>query len=285
MRRDIIAFGEVLWDIIEGIPNLGGAPLNFAAHARRCGMDAAIVSAVGRDELGERTRERVRAEHVGDECLFESDLPTGTVKVSLKDGIPTYDICAPVAWDRIAFPAGGVLPPVPRAFYYGTLAARDAVSRGTLLRFLEAYHEALTFYDVNLRQDYWSETEVRDLVRAATVLKLNDEEVEKLGFTVDGLFRDFPRLGMVIVTKGPEGCEVSVRNEGSFLSPAYDAGPVVDTVGAGDAFSAAFVSAILSGRSPREAAEAGNRRGGWVATRAGAIPPEPGRTGRSSPTE
>lgn len=281
MRHDIIAFGEVLWDIIDGVPNLGGAPLNFAAHARRCGMNAAIVSAVGRDELGARTRERVRAEQVCDACLFASDLPTGTVNVTLKDGIPTYDICAPVAWDRIEFPAGAVLPPVPRAFYYGTLAARDAVSRETLLRLLEAYQESLTFYDVNLRQDYWSETEVRDLVRAATVLKLNDEEVDTLGFTVEGLFRDFPRLKMVIVTKGPEGCEVSVRNEGAFLSPAYDAGPVVDTVGAGDAFSAAFLSAILSGRSPREAAEAGNRRGGWVATRAGAIPSEEGTALRS----
>lgn len=272
MSHDIIAFGEVLWDIIEGIPNLGGAPLNFAAHARRCGMNAAIVSAIGRDELGVRTRDRIREERVADECLFESDLPTGTVKVTLRNGLPSYDICAPVAWDRIEFPAGRIPPPVPRAFYYGTLAARDAVSRATLHTLLGAYQESLTFYDVNLRQDYWSGTEVRDLARAATVLKLNDEEIEKLGFTVDGLFRDFPRLKMVIVTKGPEGCEVSVRNEGTFQSPAYDAGPVVDTVGAGDAFSAAFVSALLSGRSPREAAEAGNRRGGWVAARAGAIP-------------
>ena len=274
MRHDIIAFGEVLWDIIEGVPNLGGAPLNFAAHARRCGMDAAIVSAVGTDDLGERTRARIKEEGVDDSNLFTSDLPTGTVFVSVKDGIPAYDIRRPVAWDRIAFPDGRFLPPVPRAFYYGTLAARDGVSRGTLLRLLEAYQEALTFYDVNLRQDYWNETEVRDLVRAATVLKLNDEEIEKLGFTVDGLFRDFPRLGMVIVTKGPDGCEVSVRNEGTFLSPSYDAGPVVDTVGAGDAFSAAFVSAILSGKTPREAAAAGNRRGGWVAAKMGAIPKE-----------
>lgn len=274
MTRDIIAFGEVLWDIIDGVPNLGGAPLNFAAHARRCGMETAIVSAVGRDELGERTRERIRAERVGDECLFESELPTGTVNVTLKDGLPAYDICAPVAWDRIEFPEGRFPPPLPRAFYYGTLAARDGVSRGTLHRLLETYQGALTFYDVNLRQDYWNATEVRDLMRAATILKLNDEEIVKLGFTVDGLFRDFGRLRMVVVTKGPDGCEVSVRGEGSFVSPAHDAGPVVDTVGAGDAFSAAFVAALLNGKSVREAAESGNRRGGWVAAHAGAIPAE-----------
>lgn len=274
MRHDIIAFGEVLWDIIEGVPNLGGAPLNFAAHARRCGMDAAIVSAVGTDDLGERTRARIKEEGVDDSNLFTSDLPTGTVLVSVKDGIPSYDIRRPVAWDRIAFPDGRFLPPVPRAFYYGTLAARDAVSRGTLLRLLGSYQEALTFYDVNLRQDYWSESEIRDLARAATVLKLNDEEIKKLGFTMDGLFHDFQRLMIVVVTKGADGCEVCVRGEAPFVSPACDVGPIVDAVGAGDAFSAAFVSSLLCGKTVREAADSGNRRGGWVASRMGAIPAE-----------
>ena len=167
MTCDVIAFGEVLWDIIDGVPNLGGAPLNFAAHARRCGMKTAIVSAVGADDLGERTRARVREEGVVDSCLFESELPTGTVIVSVKDGIPSYDIRQPVAWDRIAFPADGQLPPVPRAFYYGTLAARDVVSRATLMRMLDAYGNALTFYDVNLRQSYWDIPTVKTLLGAA----------------------------------------------------------------------------------------------------------------------
>lgn len=270
--KDVIAFGEVLWDVIEGVPNIGGAPFNFAAHARRCGMSTALISAIGPDDLGRRAREMIRREGVDDSCVFVSELPTGTVEVKLDKGMPAYEIKKPVAWDRIVIPDEEALPVTPRVFYHGTLAARDEVSYKTLESLLTRYAQSLVFYDVNLRQDFWSEDVVRHLLGGTDILKLNEDEVVQLGFSVAGLFDEFPRLKMVAVTRGADGCDVSVRGSETYHSDAIPTGPVVDTVGAGDAFSAAFIAEILRGRSPREAAEAGNRRGGWVASKAGAIP-------------
>ena len=283
---DTWVFGEVLWDVIDGVPYLGGAPLNFAAHARRCGLTTGMISAVGADELGARTRVEVKRHGVDDTYLFtDPDHPTGTVLVTLENGIPSYEIKENVAWDRIAFPADMALPPPPRAFYFGTLAMRHPVSHGTLTRLLEAYSDAVRFFDVNLRQRFWSREVVEEGRRAANILKLNDEESARLGplllgesYSIEAfpaaLFARYPALRIVVTTLGGEGCQVASSDGTLFRSPACDDEPVVDTVGAGDAFSAAFIAAYLNGATLEAAAEAGNRRGGWVAARSGAIPEE-----------
>ena len=272
---DVIAFGEILWDIIDGVPHIGGAPFNFAAHAARCGLKSAIVSAVGNDELGRRaldeaTRLGVDVSMVG----VNPQLPTGTVNVTLADGIPSYEIVRPVAWDEITGAAGSPLPAVdvPRAFYFGTLAQRSPVSAATLGRMLKAYATSLVFFDVNLRQEFWSVELVEKGLPFADILKLNDEEMRLLRFAPESLFDRYPRLKIVVETRGANGCHVITRDGEMFDSPALPDGPVVDTVGAGDSFSAAFLAAILRGESPVAAAEAGNRLAGKVAARAGAVP-------------
>ena len=289
VMTDVIAFGEILWDIIDGVPHIGGAPFNFAAHAARCGLNSAIVSAVGNDELGRRaldeaTRLGVDVSMVG----VNPQLPTGTVNVTLADGIPSYEIVRPVAWDEITGAAAQGAPPyqgddgragsslpavdVPRAFYFGTLAQRSPVSAATLVRMLKAYATSLVFFDVNLRQEFWSVELVEKGLPFADILKLNDEEMRLLGFATESLFDRFPRLKIVVETRGANGCRVITRDGEMFDSPALPDGPVVDTVGAGDSFSAAFLAAILRGESPVAAAEAGNRLAGKVAARAGAVP-------------
>lgn len=269
--KDIIAFGEVLWDVIDGEPNIGGAPFNFAAQASRCGLQTALVSALGRDELGRRARETIRRERVDDTYVFETDLPTGTVDVLVSDGMPSYRINGPVAWDRIAFPGDSCLPEKPRAFYFGTLASRDPVSAATLRRMLDAYAGAITFFDVNLRQDFWDRRIVMELASRATVIKMNDEELQVLGVNSEEMLVRFPSLRAVIVTCGGNGCDVFVRGKPGFHSPAIVSGGIVDTVGAGDAFSAAFLSSMLLGKGWREAAESGNRLGGVVVAQKGAL--------------
>jgi len=270
--RDVIAFGEVLWDIIDGVPHIGGAPFNFAAHVVKCGLSAAIVSSVGKDELGDRARQAVRTLGVDDAMLgTHPSLPTGTVNVTLADGIPSYEIVKPVAWDEIS--AGcDETPSAPRAFYFGSLAQRSPVSAQTLGKLLEAFQRSLVFFDVNLRQDYWSKALVCDCLKSVDVLKVNDEEMKTLGFDPVALFAENPRLNTVIETRGAEGCAVWSRDGAFFTSPALPDGPVVDTVGAGDSFSAAFLASVLDGKSLVEAARAGNARAGRVAARAGAIP-------------
>ena len=271
--KDVVSFGEILWDVIEGVPHLGGAPFNFAAHCALCGLKTAMISSVGGDDLGRRACEMARGYGVDVSGVsIHPTLPTGTVLVTLKDGMPSYDIRRGVAWDEIAVSEGILAQPCPRAVYFGTLVQRAPVSAAALGRMLDAWQEAEVFFDVNLRQDYWSKALVEAGLGRATVLKLNDEEQVTLGIEPAKAFAAHPRLKVVIVTKGADGCEVFLRDSTSFASPAEPAGPVVDTVGAGDAFSAAFLSAYLQGATPQEAARAGNVRGGFVASRAGAIP-------------
>ena len=273
--RDVVSFGEILWDVIEGVPHLGGAPFNFAAHCSLCGLNVAMASSVGDDDLGRRACEMARGYGVDVSGVsIHPTLPTGTVLVTLKDGMSSYDIRRGVAWDEIAVPDEILAQPCPRAVYFGTLVQRAPVSAAALKRVLDVWSDAEVFFDVNLRQTYWSKALVEEGLGRATVLKLNDEEQVMLGIEPAKAFAAHPRLKVVIVTKGADGCEVFMRDGTSFVSPAEPAGPVVDTVGAGDAFSAAFLSAYLQGATPQEAARAGNVRGGFVASRAGAIPVE-----------
>ena len=270
---DVIAFGEILWDIIDGVPHIGGAPFNFAAHVAKCGLSSSIVSSVGNDDLGRRATERVAALGVdGSFVSVHPSLPTGTVNVTLNDGIPSYEIVKPVAWDEIRVETS-ILPP-PRAFYFGSLAQRSPVSSDTLARLLEAFSSSLVFFDVNLRQDFWSKELIGDCLGKTDILKVNDEEMATLGFAAEWLFATYPRLKTVIETRGAAGCAVWSRNGEAFTSPALPDGPVVDTVGAGDSFSAAFLAAVLDGKDLVTAAQSGNRRAGQVAARAGAIPEE-----------
>ena len=275
---DVLAFGEILWDVIDGVPHLGGAPFNLAAHAARCGLDAAVVSAVGRDELGRRAVAEARRLGVATDFVAEHpSLPTGTVNVTLDArGVPSYEIVKPVAWDEIECGAEAqarIQAANLRAFCFGTLAQRSQVSAATLARLVAALPDtALVFFDVNLRQDFWSRELVEQGMARTDILKVNDEEMRALGFAPDALFARFPRLSTVVETRGAAGCVVTPRRGAPFSSPAQPDGPVVDTVGAGDSFSAAFLAAALRGESLEAAAAAGNRCAGQVAARAGAIP-------------
>jgi len=270
---DVVSFGEILWDVIDGVPHLGGAPFNFAAHCALCGLKTAMISSVGDDDLGRRARGMACDYGVDvSGVVVHPELPTGTVLVTLENGIPSYDIRQGVAWDEISVSDELLSQLRPGVVYFGTLVQRGPVSARALRRLFDAWPSAEVFFDVNLRQSYWSKSLVEEGLGRATILKLNGEERSALGLDPAAAFAGYPRLKTIVVTKGADGCEVFLRDGASFASPAENAGPVVDTVGAGDAFSAAFVSAHLRGATPQEAARAGNARGGFVASRAGAIP-------------
>lgn len=284
-RIDVIAFGEVLWDIIDGVQHLGGAPFNLAAHASLCGLNTAVVSALGHDDLGAKALTQAKELKISTRWMATSNVyPTGTVTVRLVNAMPQYDIHKNTAWDNISLSdqvVAEIATTQPKAFCFGTLAQRSEVSKTSLQRLLGVLKGTLRFFDVNLRQNYWSTALIKDCLKQTEWLKANDEEAlilnrelfkDKSGLNsfAQNIFEHYSVCG-VLVTCGADGCQVFERGAAPFKSPAVEA-EIVDTVGAGDAFSAAFLTALLQGKSAKQAAQRGNERGALVASKPGAIP-------------
>jgi fructokinase len=280
-RPVILALGEVLWDLLPGGRQLGGAPANFAYHAAQLGADARIVSAVGDDELGREVLTRQRTLGLDTSLItVDPSHPTGTVTVSLEAGQPTYTIHEGVAWDFIpTMPQTLEMAARADCVCYGTLAQRNDASRRTIQAVLgRARAGAVRVYDINLRQHYFDREVVDQSLRAATVLKINDEEFPRLMALLGGgssLFDGYPALTVVAQTRGGRGSELWTRDGESFEHLGFRANPLVDAVGAGDAFTAALAMGLLRGWPLARINDAANRLAAYVCTRAGATPEIP----------
>ena len=285
-RPLIVGLGEVLWDMLPDGRQLGGAPANVAFHAAALGGRGVVASCVGDDELGGEIRRRLRDAGLDDAAVaVDPSHPTGTVTVELDAaGEPTFTIHENVAWDFVPFTdAMRELARRADAVCFGSLAQRSAVSRETIRRCLAATRpECLRICDVNLRQSYFSREVLVDSFRAADVVKLNDEELpvvaELLGLAGDGeaamgrLLAQFS-LGMVILTCGQAG-SVVMTPERTSRRPASKV-DVVDSVGAGDAFTAAAAMGLLLGIDLASIHERAERVAGYVCTQPGATPALP----------
>jgi fructokinase len=281
----IVSFGEVLWDILPSTEHLGGAPFNFAWHAHNLGHEVCFVSAVGNDQRGSRALEQMADLGLSTPFVRRvSNYPTGTVTVAL-DSLesPQYVIHRPTAYD---FPALGpaefdaLLNPAPDWIYFGTLQQTSAPAHNLLLKLIAAAPTARYFYDVNLRVDCFTPELVQALVRRAHVVKLNEQEIpflrEIIGLQGDSLeqfcrncLRTF-QLSAVCITLGPKGCALLMDNE--YLEAPGFSVKVADTIGAGDAFSAALIHGINAGWTAARTAEFANRIGALVASRPGGTP-------------
>ena len=289
MKTDIIVgLGEALWDVLPEGKKLGGAPANFAYHTRQFGFNSVAVSAVGEDKLGDETLAAL------DEKGLEYDMarvpyPTGTVQVTLdEEGIPTYDIRENVAWDNIPFtPELEELARNCRAVCFGSLAQRNVVSRETIHKFLDTMpsdNGRLKIFDINLRQNFYTKEVLCDSLRRCNVLKINDEELVIIGRMFDYPGLDMRskcwlilgkyNLDMLVLTCGTNGSYVFTPGNVSFQeTPRVE---VADTVGAGDSFTGAFCSGILSGMPVAEAHKLAVDVSAYVCTQSGAMPVLPG---------
>lgn len=289
----ILGLGELLWDVLPAGPRLGGAPANFTVMAGRLGNHAAILSRIGRDDLGRRAVE-VLDPLPADTGHLQVDPAhdTGRVTVTLKDGQPEYSIHQPAAWDSLELSDDWVqLAERANAICFGSLAQRSVESRQTIQTLAAQTAQAcVRVFDVNLREPFYSGEIVQESLELATVVKMNDAEVphvlallglpaedepaaETLRESAMRLLAEFPTLQMVAVTRGAAGSLLVTREE-------WDEHPgmavqVADTIGAGDAFTAAITHYLLRGAGLAALNEAGNRWGSWMASQSGAMPPLP----------
>jgi fructokinase len=286
MSFRVIGIGEVLWDLLPTGAQLGGAPANFACHAQALGARAGVISRVGLDQLGQDIRLRFEQNGFPMELIqLDENSPTGTVSVELdKNGIPRFTIRVQVAWDHIQATAAA-LSAVQEAdaVCFGSLALRSECSRKSIYRLVsETPPSALRIFDVNLRQDFYSREVIQRSLSLANVLKLNNTELALLapmfglaGSTEDqiaGLARQFD-LQVVALTSGPHGS--LLYKAGRWSECAVRPIRVKDTVGAGDAFTAALAMGLLQRMDLEGINAAANEIARYVCSCAGATPPLP----------
>ena len=280
----VVGLGEVLWDLMPGGKQLGGAPTNFAYITKLLGDSGVVASRIGNDELGREARAAleklgVRTAHVQSDPTHA----TGTVKVQLDQaGQPRFEISENAAWDFLVWtPEWKTLAHEADAVCFGSLAQRAPASRETIRHFVNATgRDATRIFDVNLRQNFFSKEVLAESASCADIVKLNEDELP----TVMALLgkghgddessaerlRDAFGLKLVCVTRGARG-SVLVGEASSDRHPGYSV-RVADTVGAGDAFTAALVHHYLRGASLAAMNEAANRVGSWVASQVGGTP-------------
>jgi fructokinase len=279
----VVGIGEVLWDMLPGGRQLGGAPANFAFHARAMGADASLISAVGRDALGEEILARLARQGIAAAGVATDPLhPTGTVSVRVGEaGEPRFTIEDRVAWDYIPASREAIETAARAdAICFGTLAQRSPTSRATIRTCLEAARPGcLRVLDVNLRDPFADAACVAGALEFADVLKLNDAELTRIAawFALNGTETDVldalltrHSLRLIALTRGGRGSRLR-GVDGNSVHDGYQV-EVVDTVGAGDSFTAAVIMGLLSGRSLDEINDHANHTASVVCTRSGAVP-------------
>jgi fructokinase len=286
MKHRVLGLGEVLWDLLPSGPQVGGAPANFALHAHALGADAAVITRIGADARGDEILWRFEARGLPTGLVQrDTEAPTSTVTVQLgSDGVPRFTIHEDVAWDRLAVTDEALAAVAAAdAVCFGTLAQRREPARTSIRRLLAATRPAAwRVFDVNLRQHFHSRETIEASLGLATVLKLNDAELPVLAamFGLNGPVRSqleqlAARFNLVALalTRGPHG-SLLFGADGWSDHPGLPV-EVCDTVGAGDAFTAALTLGLLMGWDLDRVNEQANQVARYVCGCAGATPPLP----------
>jgi len=279
--KEIICFGEVLWDVLPAGKKLGGAPLNVALRAQSLGHNSSMISSIGNDGIGVELAEEILS-HGGTLAHIQvsDDYATSEVLVELDEyGSASYEIKMPCAWDYIALLEQDVeAVKKADALIYGSLVARNEVSRHTLFALLE--EASYKVFDVNLRPPHYTAERIVSLMKAADFVKFNDEELYEicahLGFDNKELeacirfMSEYTGSEQICVTLGKDGAVLYYKNV-FYRNPGYRV-TVADTVGAGDSFLASIISQLLNHVAPQDAINFACAMGSIVASRNGANP-------------
>lgn len=279
----LLSFGEVLWDVYPNEKFIGGAPLNFACHFKKNGLEAYMLSAVGNDDLGKDTLKcitdwQVRTDHVA----ILDDYVTGKCLVTLNEKlVPTYNLLSDVAYDYIPCPKLG--NEVFDVLYFGTLALRTSYNQQSLQELIEHYAFKEIFVDVNIRPPHYSDESIQFAFKNASMIKVSDEELpivlKALGMKekeYPQLSKDLctkcPNLKVIIITQGEKGSFVYDCINGKVYECEAKKVEVASTVGAGDSFSATFLAQYLKNKPIEECLELATKVSAYVVSQVGAIP-------------
>ena len=278
----IVGIGELLWDVLPNARLMGGAPANFAFQAGQLGAEGIVVSSIGEDAHGDALQAELTAKGLSADFLRRNDRPTGTVTVTTDaHGQPTYNIHTDVAWDFLPFdaPLQGLAVRAD-AVCFGTLAQRSLVSRRSIQAFLQATRrDCLRVFDINLRQNFYDAATIEASLNATDVLKLNHEELpilarllhlsEKEDAAIEALLHNYS-LRLAALTRGGDGSVLYTKHR---VSPhtGYPAA-VVDTVGAGDAFTAALVWGMLHSEDLDRIHDRAGKLASYVCSQQGGTP-------------
>jgi len=290
MAFDIVALGEVLWDLLATGPQLGGAPANFGYHAHALGGKTQVITRVGNDEYGREIIRRFQEMGLPESGVqIDETAPTGIAKVELSgNGLAHFTVVENVAWDFVAASADALA--VARratAICFGSLSQRSNRSREAIQRIVGAVPaDALRVFDINLRQKFYSRRVIEESLQLANILKLNDDELPILAemFSLSGakdqqierLAQDFG-LELIALTRGPNGALLYQRQGDAFRWSDGASRPVkvVDTVGAGDSFTAALVLGLLNKMDLDEINGIANEVARFVCSQPGGTPTLP----------
>jgi fructokinase len=302
--RLVLGLGELLWDVLPEGPRLGGAPANFTLMAGRLGSHAVLLSRIGRDDPGRTAVDRLDPLPVdASQLQVDPTHETGRVTVYFEGGQPRFTIHQPAAWDFFELSDEWVqLAERADALCFGSLAQRHRESRQTIQTLVAQSSSAcIRVFDVNLRAPFYSGEVIQESLELATAVKMSDEELplvlgllglpageavlSELRLGATRLLGEFPELGLVAVTRGAQGSLLVTRDE--WHEHAGIKVKVADTIGSGDAFTAALTHYMLRGADLATLNEAGNRWGAWMASQVGAMPelPDEARVGIAAAIE
>ncbi|WP_034641181.1 PfkB family carbohydrate kinase [Desulfovibrio inopinatus] len=281
----LIGLGEVLWDVLADHEEIGGAPINFAYHANALGAKGIPVSTIGNDARGRRALDELQKRHLATAAIaVDPDHPTGYVPATVDEhGVATYVFPDDVAWDHLRLNDQALtIAEQADVVCFGILAQRSAASRQAIHQFLDIAHHATVFFDINLRQHFYTQEHIETSLKRAHVLKLNDAEFPVLRAMFDlpeneheGLTNLVKRfdLKLAALTRGAHG-SLLVAPSDSNEHPGV-ATDVVDTIGAGDSFTASLALGLLLGHDLATINDHANRLAAFVCRSHGAMPTVP----------
>lgn len=282
MNKKIVAFGEVVWDILPNGKVLGGTPSNMVFRCNSFDERGFLLSRVGDDELGNEAFDELKTLGISDDNVqIDSEFPTGTVHISFDDNFESRYIVTPeVAFDHIEFSAESLkLVRDADCLFYGLLPQRFGISKNTLRELIKESPDSIHFFDLKLFEHFFNVKVVENLLESSNIVRIKEKEIdflcEELNLNADNLevfsaeLSEKYKIDIVLITRGQNGVFAYHHKKGAFSDPGYDI-EVVDNIGSGMAFSAGFLHFYLNGKSIQQALNFGNASGALNTTRRGA---------------